>query len=450
MVMTDLASRKCVSGVRVSRVLFAAALAAAALVGVAASAQDAQARTYKVLYDFCQQASCTDGKNPNDLVMDGKGRLFGTTRAGGASNQGNVFVLKPGKDGGYTYKVLYDFCAVTCAEGASPLGGLIVDGAGNLFGTTEQGGANGQGTVFALFYDEAAKTYTYKVLYSFCAQPDCADGAHPSTTLTMDAAGTLFGVAQDTGESGTGVVFRLVPNKNKTRWTFTVLHSFLTQAHASALRLDAAGNLFGTTQDQGPNTSGTVFELALNKSTGAYTYRTLYNFCSATDCADGSYPYLGGGNVPLALLADGGATSEGGQADLGTVFKLTPPGTANANTKAKWTETVLYNFCSKGGAGCTDGKFPYVHPVMDSKGSLYGTADSGGRTGGGTIYQLVFNKSNGTYTRRTLYNFCSQPSCADGGFPESGVVLDGGGNLFGTAVSGGAANSGVVYELVND
>ncbi len=376
-------------------------LAIAALVVVAAAPQGAQARTYKVIHDFCQDApTCRDGVYPNDVMLDGKGRLFGTTYQGGANDKGVVFVLKPNKEGGYTYKALYDFCPATgCADGRHPYGGLIVDGEGNVFGTTYDGGANNKGVVFALLYDGAAKAYTYKVLYSFCAQANCADGAYPSTTLTIDEAGNLFGVTYYGATDGAGVIFKLAPNKKKTRWTFTALHSFAEHTYPYlTLLLDKSGNLYGSSNQDGSRGRGTVFKLAFNKSKGTYAFRTLHNFCTeGGDCSEGAYPYAG--NVPLVMLEDGsliGTAETGGAQDSGVVFKLTPPAGA-AGAKAKWSYSVLHDFCSKGGADCTDGVSPYTNPIMDAKGNLYGTANQGGIDDHGVLYQLVFNKSKGTY-----------------------------------------------------
>jgi uncharacterized repeat protein (TIGR03803 family) len=415
-----------------------------ALLVAAAAPQGAQARTYKVIHDFCQDmTTCVDGVYPNDVTLDGKGRLFGTTYEGGANNKGVVFVLKP-KEGGYTYKVLYDFCPATgCADGSHPYGGLIVDGDGNVFGTAYEGGANNKGVVFALLYDGAAKAYTYKVLYSFCAQASCADGANPLTGVTIDEAGNLFGVASP------GVIFKLAPNRSKNRWTFTALHS---PVDAMTLLLDKSGNLFGSSYGDGSRGKGTVFKLIFDKSKGTYTFRTLHNFCTeGGDCTEGAYPY--GSNVPLVMLQDGsliGTAFSGGAQGSGVVFKLTPPGPA-AGARARWSYSVLHDFCSKGGADCTDGVSPYTNPIVDANGNLYGTANQGGINDNGVLYKLVFNKSTGTYAVRALHKFCSEPDCTDGYVVYAGVVMDSAGNLFGATQFGGSyAYGGVIYQLVND
>ena len=123
--------------------------------------------------------------------------------------------------------------------------------------------------------------------------------------------------------------------------------------------------------------------------------------------------------------------------------------TRGAAAGAKWSYSVLYDFCSKGGADCTDGVSPYANAIIDAKGNLYGTANQGGIDDHGVLYQLVFHKTKGTYTERTLYKFCSQTGCADGDSVSAGVVMDRAGNLFGSTQFGGSYG-GVIYELVND
>jgi len=147
----------------------------------------------QVLYRFCSQTNCVDGKNPAAaLIMDGGGNLYGTTVSGGANNGGAVFKLTPIATG-WTYNVLYSFCSkALCADGGTPHAGLIMDGTGNLYGTTTGGGPNQStsGLVFKLV--PSGNGWTETVLYSFCTQSNCTDGAQPYGTLIMDAAGNLY------------------------------------------------------------------------------------------------------------------------------------------------------------------------------------------------------------------------------------------------------------------
>ena len=163
--------------------------------------------TETVLYSFCPLSHCPDGSFPSGLVMDAAGNLYGTTQEGGISpfvggGAGVVFKLAPNG----TYTVRYSFCPQNgCADGSHPGAGLIIDGAGNLYGTTYQGRTNNNGVVFQLAPDG-----TYTVLYNFCQQSNCADGANPLAGLVMDAAGNLYGTTYQGGTSGhnAGTVFR--------------------------------------------------------------------------------------------------------------------------------------------------------------------------------------------------------------------------------------------------
>jgi uncharacterized repeat protein (TIGR03803 family) len=238
-------------------------------------------------------------------MEDSNGNLFGTANLGGAGNQGAVFELvKSGNS--YTENVLYSFAGGT-SDGASPNGGLIADGNGNLFGTTTFGGAGNQGTVFELV--KSSSSYTEKVLYSFAGG---SDGANPYGTLIMDGNGNLFGTTDHGGGSGVGTVFEMVKNGSGYNAP-TILHSFADGSDGAFLQFgviaDGNGDLFGTT-NQGGNASsdGTVFELV--KGVSGYTKITLYSFAGGT--SDGAGPYG-------TLFMDGngnlfGATHGGGRA----------------------------------------------------------------------------------------------------------------------------------------
>jgi uncharacterized repeat protein (TIGR03803 family) len=232
--------------------LIATALTVASLVP-RSGAQPTAAET--VLYSFCARGpSCVDGLGPNGgLIMDAAGQLYGTTFNGGVyDNAGTVFALTPNAaETKWTETVLHSFCAETdCIDGSSPSGGLILDKAGQLYGTTGYGGANnsagcsgsGCGTVFELTPNAAKRKWTVTVLYSFCARgrEQCADGAGPNGDLIMDKAGNLYGTTPGGGanchgsdEYGCGVVFELTPNAAKTNWTETVLYSFCNKTNCT-------------------------------------------------------------------------------------------------------------------------------------------------------------------------------------------------------------------------
>jgi uncharacterized repeat protein (TIGR03803 family) len=252
---------------------------------------------------------------------------------------------------------------------------VIMDGSGNLYGTTMDGG-NGSGTVFML-----GMNGTEKVLYSFKAG---RDGFVPSS-LVLDSAGNLYGTAQGGGTKGDGDVFEVSPDGG-----FRLLYSFCSRSGctdgsnpAAGLIKDSSGNLYGTTYDGGKYNLGTIFELAADG-----TETALYNFCSRRDCSDGAWPAAG-------LMIDGsgnlyGTTQYGAGRDCyenqiyqyvcGAVFKLATNG----------AETVLYNFCSK--ASCADGLEPEGSLIMDSSGKLDGTTFMGGKghcvDGCGTVFRL--------------------------------------------------------------
>ena len=207
---------------------------------------------------------------------------------------------------------------------------------------------------------------------------------------------------------------------------------------------DAAGNLYGTTNQGGGNRNGgTVFEV---DSTGHET--VLYSFCSASGCPDGAAPYAGliqdaAGNL-YGTTSAGGADVGGGYG--GTVFKVDNTG----------HETVLYSFCSVGGANCTDGQQPGGGLIQDAAGNLYGTTSTGGANagplgqGGGTVFKV-----DSTGHETVLYSFCSAPNCTDGSYPMAGLIQDAAGNLYGTTTSGGATacnapyGCGTVFKLDN-
>jgi uncharacterized repeat protein (TIGR03803 family) len=170
-----------------------------------------------VLYSFCSQPSCSDGGAPSaGLIADEHGALYSTTRSGGISNNGTVFKLTPPPKGqtGWTETVLYSFCSQpSCSDGAFPFAGLIGDEQGAFYGTTAGGGVGNNGTVFKLTPPPKGQTgWTETVLYSFCSQPSCSDGAGPYAGLIADEQRELYGTTSGGGSSGGyGTVFKLTP-----------------------------------------------------------------------------------------------------------------------------------------------------------------------------------------------------------------------------------------------
>jgi uncharacterized repeat protein (TIGR03803 family) len=232
------------------------------------------------LHDF---GSGTDGQYPEygDLIWDQQGNIWDTTPEGGISGNGTVYELTPSGNG-YTENVIYSFSG---PDGAAPFGGLVFDNSGNLFGTTYGGGINNLGTVFELTY-VVGVGWTEHVLYSF---QNAGDGENPFGGLIFDSAGNLYGTTSFGGSGGGGTVFELSPSGDT--WTFKLLYSLSFSGSGqcgpvAALTLDGAGNLYGTTQCDGPSTSGGIFKLS-NTQNG-WVYTSLHDF---TGNADGRGPY---------------------------------------------------------------------------------------------------------------------------------------------------------------
>lgn len=407
------------------------------------------AQTETVLYAF--GAAPTDGFGPaSPLLIDASGNLFGTTTSGSDTlcDLGEVFgcgivyelVKSPN---GYAEKVLYSFGSSSpITDGASPQAGLIVDAAGNLYGTTTYGGSSnclvsigvdGCGTVFELV--KSANGYTEKVLHEFTG----FDGANPLAGLVMDASGNLYGTAEGGGTNGFGVVFELV-NSSGT-YTEEVLYSFGATAAdgtfpVGGLLMDSAGNLYGTTSlDAGPfscdlTACGTVFELV--KSAIGYTEKILHTFSGS----DGANPEAG-------LIADSsgnlyGTTSNGGAYGFGTSFEL-------INSSGSYTEKVLHSF----GGTPSDGVSPIASLLMDASGDLFGATKMGGSPtacggfGCGTTFELV--NVAGSYTEKVLHGF---GGVGDGESPAAALVMDSSGLLYSTTEAGGSNLSlGTVFEI---
>jgi len=395
-----------------------ACFATAALLLSAASAS-----TTKVIYSF---AGGNDGEYlDTDLVMDSAGNIYGSTVQGGDFASGTVFQLSPSASG-WTHTVLYSFTGGT--DGGEPYKGVTLDSQGNLYGTTVAGGAGscdgGCGVVFKL--TNSGGTWTQSVIHSFTGGND---GSGPGSGLTFDPHGNLYGMTPTGGAYGLGVVYQLQPQTNGA-WKLRVVHAFTggndgSSGSAGRLILDHAGNLYGVTTVGGANGDGVVFELTRNPT--GWTLLTLYAF---KDQPDGALPY---GGLIFDKAGDlYGTTYYAGANDVGTVYKLT-------HANGAWTETVLYSF--KGG---TDGSSPISTLVSDKAGNLYGTTSDGG-TGCacGVIFKLAHG-ANGTWTESVPYRF---PGAPGAGFAYNGMVADPAGKFYGATTHGGPADDGTVYRF---
>ncbi len=372
----------------------------------------------KVLYSFCPASGCPDGSTPwGNLALDSKGNLYGTTQEGGSQGSGTVFKVTPAG----VETVLYSFCQQTlCTDGSHPLGGVILDSGGNLYGTTFQGGSEGLGAVFKL-----DPTGALTVLYSFCSVSECKDGLKPTSSLIRDAAGNLYGTTTSGGEYGGGTVFEVTSTGSET-----VLYSFCLlsgcadgQSPSGPLVSDSSGNLYGTTE-YGGNEYGTVFKLD-----PALLETVLYPFCQVKFneyCADGAEP-VGG----LAFDASGnlyGTTYAGGTAcNYGVLFEI----------DTSYAEHVLHRFCPT--SNFLDGALPESTPIFDSAGNIFVTTFEGGSKNGGAVIRL-----NPGGTETGIHNF---GIANDGDFPYAGLIIDKAGNLYGTTTGGGPHGRGAVYKI---
>ena len=324
-------------------------------------------------------------------------------------------------------------------NGASPRADLVQGLDGNFYGTTLYGGANsnnicytfGCGTVFRITPAGVLTT-----LYSFCAQPNCNDGALPYAGLVLGTDGNFYGTTYNGGAtgacgiSGCGTVFKITPaGALSTLYLFCNRRTVCGDGSlpTGSLIEGSDGYLYGTTQDGGTGPScpfsygggcGTVFKLS---TAGKLT--TLHSFLMS----DGATPWAG-----LVQGSDGnfyGTTSEQ-ESGSGTVFKITASGAF----------TSLYTFCTE--ANCADGKTPYSGLVQGADGSFYGTTFEGGDTNWGTAFKI---DSAGHLTR--LYSFCAKANCADGGSVYAGLVQANDGNFYGVTNLGAPTTNGTVFKL---
>jgi uncharacterized repeat protein (TIGR03803 family) len=345
-----------------------------------------QGWTFTPLYAFPGGGS---GENPFAGVTIGPdGALYGTTVNGGAYKRGTVFRVTPAAS--LCRNITCPWVATTLHsfggsnDGVYPYSGVTFDAAGNLYGTTV-GGPSGPGAVFKL--TPSGDSWTETVLWSF----NGSDGADPYGNLVLDSAGNIYGTTLEGGYSGCfygtcGTVFEL--QSKGGYWAETVLHYFQGGADGdepyAGLTFDNSGNLFGVTSSDGPIGGGTVFELT--PANGGWTYSVAYGLPGVTS-SDMPNPGPRGNLVVDSAGNLYGTTIENGTQNEGTVFVLTP-------SYGSYTYTALYNFCSI--HGCPDGGWPWAGVVRDSYGNLYGATIAGGyeqgncRVGGcGVVFEIT-------------------------------------------------------------
>jgi uncharacterized repeat protein (TIGR03803 family) len=381
------------------------------------------AATYKLLYSF---TGLNDGGDPaTALTLDSAGNAYGTTASGGDFNFGTVFMLTPSGE----ERVLYSFTGG--GDGLDPHGGVTLDSAGNLYGTTVAGGfggicaGDGCGVIFELSPSQGGWTQT--ILYSFTGGND---GFGPGSALVFDSAGNLYGTAPDGGAHSAGVVFQLSPSARG--WRYKVIHAFTGRKDGAvgslgSLTFDAAGNLYGVSELGGVNGAGAVYELSPTAG-GSWKTTVLYNFRGSPDAAN---PYSG-------LIFDNsgnlyGTTYFGGTAGLGTVFQLA------RGPNGAWEENVRHSF-----QGGSDGSLPTTTLVLNAAGTFYGTTSTGGRPSCdcGTIFKLALR--HGQWSEKIVHFFGKGH---DGSYPNYGLTLDSAGNLWGAAPFGGKGGKGALFRL---
>jgi uncharacterized repeat protein (TIGR03803 family) len=385
------------------------------------------------IYSF---AGGTDPKLPYaGLIFDKAGNLYGTTELGGTNNQGTVFEITPNANGTWTETVLYNFTGGS--DGGQPYGSLAFDTAGNLYGTTNFGGsANcnmGCGTVFEL--TPGSSGWTETVIYSFTGG---SDGREPSARVRLDAAGNLYGTTLAGGNigsscsTGCGTVFKLT--HGSSGWTESVLYAFQGGSDGASpydgLTFDPAGNLYGTTYSGGASANGTIFKLT--PGSNGWTETGLHSF---TGGYDGKYPF---GDLILDAAGNLYGTAFQGGAGYGVVYELSP------NSKGGWRERSLHAF-ENAPAGN-----PVAGLVMDPAGNLYGTTMLGATEstcngGCGTVFELM-PVTGGSWTYKVVHVF---GKATDGYHPTGDLILDSASNLYGTTELGGEQGSGMIFQIMH-
>lgn len=381
----------------------------------------------RVLYSFEGDES---GEYPStELVLDPAGNLYGTTVEGGDFGGGTVFQLRRSQTG-WVHRVLYSFSGQ--ADGGQPYGGVTLDSQGNLYGSAVIGGTGGTcvedgcGVIYKL--TRSGGNWSYRVIYNFTGGDD---GYGPGTGLTLDEQGNLYGMTPTGGAFGLGVIFQLGPRPNGD-WRFRVIHAFTGDSDggtgsAGRLLLDDIGNLYGVATVGGEHEKGVAFKLTRTPDQ-QWDFTTLYAFKGQPDAG---FPYGG-------LISDQrgnlyGTTYYDGAYNLGSVYKL-------SFSNRSWHERVLYSF--QGGA---DGANPISNLVFDAANNLYATTSEGGAPGCGcgTIFQLA-PRGDGKWVERVVHRFQGTP---DGAYPYSGMASDPAGHFYGATVHGGADDDGSIYAF---
>ena len=393
-------------------------LALGAILGMLSLLQPAQAQTYTVLHSF--DLLGTDGARPYDgLISDRAGNLYGTTAAGGRNHGGTVFkMVHIGQS--WMLNTLYDF--TDGSDGASPDVRVTFGPDGALYGTNTVAGEFNGGVLFKLQVPaRALGEWTETSLYAYAFEQN-----EYGSPLTFDSSGNLYGAVAHWSGNDRGAVYQVVRNGNN--WSLNVIYQFAGGNDGSQprgnLAIDAAGNIYGVTEVDGRYGYGNVYELSPSGS--GWMKTILHDFQGGND---GLIPFGGlifdhSGN----LL---GSTGSGGPGNGGTVFQLSPqPG-------GGWTYTLVYGFSGQSSWG------PTGTLTVDQAGNIYGARNDPGTLGNnGSIFELTY--SNGVWNYINLHSFAGFD---DGAEPNGSLVVDGVGDVYGTAADGGAYEYGLVFEI---
>jgi uncharacterized repeat protein (TIGR03803 family) len=349
--------------------------------------------TISNLYSF---TGAVDGANPNGLVQYNNGSFYGTTQNGGSNSSGTIFQMTPAG-----VVTTLDSFNDTGAGGFAPEAGLVQGADGNLYGTTELGGANGFGTIF-----KTTTNGNLTTVYSF----DGGDGAFPDEPMILATDGNFYGSTSSGGIDGDGEIFRLSPKGALIQFAW---FDYVDGLNPNKLVQGTDGSLYGTAFDGGTNGDGLIFDVATN---GAMA--TLYSFS-----------FAGGGLLPSAGLAQApggsfyGTTYEGGTYGNGTAFTMSPDSVV----------TTVYSF-----TGGNDGSHPSADLVQAADGNFYGTTVDGGAYNYGTVFRWAPGGELVTLLSFDGYN---------GANPQTPLVQGTDGSLYGTTQNGGASGNGAIFRV---
>lgn len=400
------------------------------------------ASTFKVLYTFGTSGALDAAEPYASLSMDKAGNLYGTTPAGGTKGTGTVFELIRSNNGTWKEKILYSF--TNGADGGYPEAGVSLDGSGNIYGTTQQGGISnpncGSGSCGVVFELVKANNWQETIRYSFTGN---SDGAGPVAPLLLDSSGNIYGTTAGGGSFvgcyfGCGVAFEL---EKSNAWAEKVLHTFIDYpndgADPSAGLIWDGTDLVGTTISGGVGPccigydGGIIFQLTPN-SGGAWSESILYTFCAKSNCDDGTMAWGG------IVLNNGnmlGTTSNGGtKGGYGVLYERLTSGST----------VTKFSFAGTGGENP-------IGPLVFRQGAVYGATEQGGTTtnqcapfqnGNGVVYKLT--QQSGKFSETVLHSFTGG---TDGCIPQGNLIMDATGHLYGTTALGGKYGVGVAFEI---